>query len=137
MEIYSIYKITNNITNECYIGFSVNPTKRIQNHKNLAKNLNNNKLYMAIRKYEWHNFSYEIIYQSKNKEYTLKTMEQFFIEEYDSINTGYNTKKGGDCSVFNEINEYFLTSPEDIPYKTKILKNFVDYIIWTIHISLK
>jgi hypothetical protein len=46
-------------------------------------------------KYGWHNFQWEVIYQSYDYEHCLKTMENYFINEYNSFVAGYNSTLGG------------------------------------------
>jgi group I intron endonuclease len=99
MNIYSIYKSTNIITGECYIGFDSNWPRRKKYHKRFSKKQNNYKFYNAIRKYGWDNFEWEVIYQSKDDRHTLNTMENFFIIEYNSFNNGYNSTLGGDGTI--------------------------------------
>lgn len=49
-----------------------------------------------MRKHGFHNFLWEIIYQSLDKQHTLNEMEQYFINQYDTIHpNGYNMKIGG------------------------------------------
>jgi len=106
MIIYSIYKITNTITGQCYIGCTkMYPPRRFDNHRHKALNTTrNNLLYQAIRKYGWKQFKKEIIFQSNSP---LDDMEEHFILENDSFNNGYNGThdgKGGghfkdDCKV--------------------------------------
>lgn len=93
--IYSIYKATNLTNGKCYIGYTENYVRRVKGHK-LRSKKNNQSLYCAIRKYGWDSFVWEIIYQSKDGDYTLKIMEPYFIEQYDSYSNGYNMSKGGD-----------------------------------------
>lgn len=95
MIIYTIYKIVNKINGKVYIGFSVNFEKRMMDHQHAAKT-EKNKFYNAIRKYGWDNFVSEIIYQSKDGQFTLNVMENYFIVEYDSYNNGYNSTLGGE-----------------------------------------
>ena len=95
MKFY-IYKITNNINNKCYIGFTNNFKSRMSTHKsNSLSGKDNYKLYNSIRKYGWNNFTKEILFESEDKYYTLLTMEQKFIEMFDSIDNGYNMTEGG------------------------------------------
>jgi len=96
MDIYTIYKATNTINGKIYIGFDRNWPQRQYGHKSRAKRKSNYKFYNAINKYGWENFDWQIIYQSKEYEHTYKTMESYFIEQYDSYHTGYNMTKGGD-----------------------------------------
>jgi hypothetical protein len=102
MNIYSIYRVTNNINRKVYIGFtSTTLSGRRADHKfNALRQKEINKFYNAIRKYGWDNFSWDIIYQamepvSMNDSHTLTVMENHFIDEYDSIKNGYNTLPGG------------------------------------------
>jgi group I intron endonuclease len=96
MKIYSIYKVTNKTNGKTYIGFDSNwPTRKYQ-HKSRAKKNNKYLLYLAINKYGWDNFEWDVIYQSKDSLHTLKTMEPHFITEYNSFEKGYNMTNGGD-----------------------------------------
>lgn len=92
---YYIYKIQNKINRKCYIGFTENFNKRKKEHLKTASYGKKNKLYNALRKYGEHNFSWDIIFISDDREDTLSVMEQLFIDLYDSIKNGYNQKQGG------------------------------------------
>jgi hypothetical protein len=94
MDIYTIYRATNIITSKVYIGFDARWPKRKSEHKTASKN-QQYKIYNAIRKYGWNNFVWEPIYQSTDYNHCLNRMEQYFIDEYDSIRNGYNSTKGG------------------------------------------
>jgi group I intron endonuclease len=109
MNIYSIYKATCIITNECYIGFDSHWPKRKIGHKHQSKKQNNIKFYNAIRKYGWDNFVWEVIYQSKDKKHCLDVMEPHFIKEHDSMLNGLNTSPGGNRGpiLFGESNGMF------------------------------
>jgi group I intron endonuclease len=98
MNIYSIYKATCIINNKPYIGFTINLRKRIVSHKHYSK-FDDSKFYDAIKKHGFDNFKWEIIYQSKDGEHTLKVMENHFIEQYDSYRNGYNSTLGGDGTL--------------------------------------
>lgn len=93
--IYTIYCITNKVNGKVYIGFDSKYPNRIGVHRSSSKKYDS-KLYRAIRKYGWDNFHHEAIYQSKDRDHTLNTMESFFIEQYNSYHAGYNSTKGGD-----------------------------------------
>jgi group I intron endonuclease len=102
MNIYSIYQARNKITNKSYIGFtSSSLSQRKNGHKHGAfTEMSQNKFYSAIREYGWENFEWSILYQSKeeceqNDSHTLNVMEDFFIQEFNSLNDGYNTTPGG------------------------------------------
>jgi len=93
--IYSIYKVTNTINGKVYIGFDSNWPRRKNVHKHNYNKLNY-RFYKAIRKYGWNNFEWSLLFQSKDKDYTLKTMEPYFIIEYNSYKNGYNSTLGGE-----------------------------------------
>lgn len=96
MNIYSIYKITNKINNKAYIGFTSNPVNsRWSMHKYQAKSKRSNaKIHSAIRDHGVDNFVLETLYQSLDIYHTL-SMEQPFIDQYDSLDNGYNSQSGG------------------------------------------
>lgn len=98
MSIYSIYKVTNKITGKVYIGFDSNWPARQAVHKSLSKKPKQ-KLHKSIRKHGWNNFHWEIIYQSLDGEHCLNIMENYFINEYDSFNNGYNMTLGGEGTL--------------------------------------
>ena len=93
MSIYSIYKITNKINNKVYIGFTQNIERRMLNH--FKCNHNKGDLKKEINVVGEVNFKFEVLYQSKDKNYCLNIMEPYFIKEYDSVVNGYNRFKGG------------------------------------------
>ena len=95
MNIYTIYKATNKTNGKCYIGFDSNWPNRKVCHKSSSKK-QNSKFYNAIRKHNWDNFVWEIIYQSYDGHHTIKFMEPYFIKQYNSFHCGYNSTLGGD-----------------------------------------
>ena len=95
MIIYTIYKSVNTKNGKVYIGFDSSWPNRLRVHKSASKK-EDYKFYRAIRKYGWDNFEWSVIYQSKDKQHTLKQMETHFIYEYNSMKNGYNSTLGGD-----------------------------------------
>lgn len=90
---FLIYKHTNRINNKVYIGItSQNPEKRWKNNGYGYKN--QPKFYNAILKYGWDNFSHEVINDNLSEEECME-LEIKLIEEYNSINNGYNQRVGG------------------------------------------
>lgn len=91
--ISGIYKITNKITKEFYIGSSTNIYCRWQSHKNRAFNKSskeyNKKLYKSIRKYGVENFNFEILEEVLNND-DLKSIENKYIKELNAYNLGFN-----------------------------------------------
>jgi group I intron endonuclease len=101
MNIYTIYKATNTINGKVYVGFDSKWPKRQKEHTTLFMHYNT-VFSKAIEKYGAEAFSWEIIYQSKEKEHTLSEMETFFIKKFNSHidnKMGYNMTYGGEGSL--------------------------------------
>ncbi len=99
--IYSIYKATNTITGQYYIGFDKKWPNRQKAHLKESRQKNNKQYWYdiskAIREYGWPNFTWEVIYQSNDMLHTLKIMEPHFIIHYQSKRpNGYNMTSGGE-----------------------------------------
>lgn len=92
-----IYKITNLINGQCYIGQAVNIKKRWQDERTRAFNPNAIEYEYtrskAFRKYGLENFSFEIIEECLKEQ--LDEREIYWIAYYDSYYHGYNETKGG------------------------------------------
>ena len=126
MDIYSIYKATNTITGKSYIGYSSNWSQRKRIHKHTAKTSKRNYLfYNSINKHGFENFVWEVLYQSKDKLYTLSVMEDFFINEYNTLSPyGYNTKTGGSGGNLSEESRKKLSdSRKGMKFSESHLKN--------------
>ena len=102
--IYTIYKSVNIKNGKVYIGFDSRWPCRVTIHKS-SYIKQDYKFYRAIRKYGWYAFAWSPIYQSQDKDHTLKIMENFFIKEYDSFNNGYNSTLGGDGCLGIKMSE--------------------------------
>ena len=90
-----IYKITNQITDECYIGQAVDVYKRWCEHCKCGLGIDTppgNKLYKAIQEYGLDNFTFELIEECNTLE--LNEKEKYFIELYQSNIFGYNSTGG-------------------------------------------
>jgi group I intron endonuclease len=86
MKLYSIYRITNKITNQSYIGMTNNFRRRMMEHFTPHRMKKYNyPLAEAIKEYGRNNFYGEIIYQSHDKSHA-ETMEIYFIKEYGYYN---------------------------------------------------
>lgn len=72
-----IYKITNKITNQSYIGKSVNIKRRFMEHKT-PKASGNNKLHNDMQLLGIDNFEFEIIEECRAEE--LKEKELYYIK---------------------------------------------------------
>ena len=97
-KICGIYKITNTITNDFYIGSSKNVKRRLASHKwpSTLKQHPNNPLYQDFQKYGVDKFAFEILAEVEADK--LKETEQKFIEmlkpTYNSCNAkGWNIER--------------------------------------------
>lgn len=92
-----IYKIENTITNQCYIGQTIDYNRRKNTHINrLRRNTHDNpKLQNAWIKYGEEAFSFEVWEFSINTLEELDTLECDYIEKYNSLENGYNLVPGG------------------------------------------
>lgn len=99
-----IYKITNLINGNIYIGQSIDIENRFKTHKSRAFNENEREyekpLYQAFRKYGLENFSFEIIEECEKEE--LNNKEIYYIKFYNSYNNGYNCSIGGQIIQDNQ-----------------------------------
>lgn len=123
-----IYKITNNINEKVYIGQTVQKIEtRWKRHIRESKT-NCRHLYCAMRKYGIENFSIEVIEECDTED-ELDEREQYWINQYDSCNRGYNISKGGGGyrkydveEILNMWDKGFSVSDIslllDIPYST-------------------
>ena len=90
MKICGIYKITNTITGDFYIGSSKNVKERWTNHKcpSIWNRYSSNQMYQDFQKYGLDKFAFEIIAEVEVDK--LKETEQRFIETLKPI---YNDRK--------------------------------------------
>lgn len=93
--VTGIYKITNMLTQECYIGQAVDMAKRWKDHAKAGLDIDRpmgNKLYQAMITDGLWNFSWEVIEECARED--LDEKEKFYIELYQSKEYGYNSKSG-------------------------------------------
>lgn len=103
MKVFTIYKATNKINSNSYIGFDSNWPARYYKHKSLTKSFKlTYYFYNALRCYGFDNFEWTVLYQSKDRDYCKNVMEEYFITEYDTFKNGYNCTTGGE-GTFNHI----------------------------------
>ena len=92
-----IYKITNTITEQCYIGQAIDIYKRWSQHAKCGLGIDTppgNKLYKAIQEYGLENFTFEVLTECNSTE--LDEKEKYFISLYQADIFGYNGTKGND-----------------------------------------
>ena len=109
MKISGVYKITNTITGDFYIGSSNDIKQRLAVHKCTStwKNYPNNQLYKDMQKYGTDKFAFEILAEVEIDK--LKETEQQFIE---TLKPTYNqmNAKGWDIERYKEYHkEYYKT----------------------------
>lgn len=104
------------LTGKKYIGKTRNEKIRKRAHRYKAKKGIKNNFYNAIRKYGWENFVYGIV--DEFDMLLLDEKEIYYIDFYDTYNTGYNSTKGGEGGTT-------WTMPEEVKnqYRER-MKNF-------------
>ena len=101
-KIIGVYKITNTVTKDFYIGSSKNIKKRWKEHKCLSrwKRYPNNPLYLDMKKYGVDNFELQILEEVEIAH--LKEKEQQFIE---TLKPTYNNNRASGLD-FERKNKY-------------------------------
>ena len=102
MKICGIYKITNTVTGDFYIGSSKNVKSRWTDHKKPSswKNHPNNPMYQDMKKYGVDKFAFEILEVVEVEK--LKEKEQQFIE---TLKPTYNSNRANGFD-FERYKEY-------------------------------
>lgn len=116
-----IYKITNKINGNAYIGLSVDIKRRWKTHFQRYKDSSNKEyekvLYKAFRKYGIENFDFSVIEECSLEE--LRKKEKYWIAYFDTFHNGYNATEGG---------EDILPMPGEKHPNHKLTENDVIYI---------
>ena len=96
MKISAVYKITNTITNDFYIGSSKNVKRRWAAHKwpSRWKRFPNNQMYLDMQKYGVDKFEFQIL--AEVEEGKLKEKEQQFIE---TLKPTYNDRNANGLDI--------------------------------------
>lgn len=132
-----IYKIISP-NGKPYIGQTINLKKRYYNYRR-GQCETQKKLFNAILKYGWDNFSKEVLYQVESKDIeeikqTLNEKEIYFILEYDSVENGLNLTYGGHGFRKAEKNLIIGLRRNDTHYEKEYAKIYklvpkrIDYI---------
>ena len=95
-KISAVYKITNTVTGDFYIGSSKDIKKRWTEHKCQSKwnECPNNPMYLDMKKYGIENFVFEIL--AEVEEDSLKEAEQEFIE---TLKPTYNNRNANGWNI--------------------------------------
>ena len=93
MKISGVYKITNTITNDFYIGSSKDVKRRWKEHKKPStwNKQSNSQLYKDMQKYGLENFVFEVLEEVEAD--SLKEAEQQFIEKLKPTYNRNNAKE--------------------------------------------
>ena len=116
MKISAVYKITNTVTNDFYIGSSKDVKRRWREHKRQStwKKHPNNQLYQDMKKYGIDKFVFEIL--AEVEEDKLKEMEQQFIE---TLKPTYNSNRanGWDIERYKEYQKEYQKTDKRKKYQ--------------------
>ena len=106
MKISAVYKITNMITGDFYIGSSKNVKERWAHHKipSRWKQCPNNPMYIDMQKYGVDKFEFQIIAEVEADK--LKETEQQFIETLKPTYNNYNAN-GFDVERYKEYKKEY------------------------------
>jgi len=101
-KIYYLYLITDVINNKIYVGQTVRPNRRWNDHKWLSGKKHEQYIHRAMNKYGIENFIYEVIACCKSLEDANET-EMQLIDQYNTRNkdSGYNVAPGGALPAWN------------------------------------
>ena len=119
MKISGVYKITNTVTGDFYIGSSKDVKRRWAAHKwpSTWNRYSNNPMYIDMRKYGVDKFAFEILAEVESEH--LKETEQQFIEKLKPTYNNYNAK-GLDIERYKEYQKEYYQQKSD---KCKERKN--------------
>lgn len=105
-----VYKATNTLTDEVYIGITTNSIKqRRWDHTERADRGEQGKLFKALRTYGEDVFNWEQIDTAQNPN-ELASKEKKYIVRYNTQEKGYNTDSGGEIQKF--VYQYDLETKE-------------------------
>lgn len=105
-----VYRITNLVTGELYVGQSSNIKRRWINHRSRYKNPKSgdysSRLYNDMRVYGIENFEFSVIEECNKDE--LLDREKFWVAQLDSYDNGYNNTAGGNSGIVNKLPKELL-----------------------------
>ena len=115
-KICAVYKITNTITGDFYIGSSKNVKNRWMSHKKPStwNKCPNNQLYLDMQKYGVDKFELQILEEAEIEQ--LKEKEQWFIELLKPTYNN-NNAKGWDIERRKEYNRKYNKSDKCKEYR--------------------
>lgn len=98
-----IYKFTHNSSGKSYIGQTIqDPNQRRLEHISDSRHTTKEyHFHNAIRKYGIDAFTFDVIAEASTLD-ELNLLEERFVEQYDSINNGYNIRQPGGNKLHSE-----------------------------------
>ena len=122
-KICGIYKITNTVTGDFYIGSSKNVKQRWESHKwpSSWKRFPNNQLYKDMQEYGLDKFDFQVI--AEVEESFLKEKEQQFIETLKPTYNNYNAS-GWDIERYKETKKEYQKEYEKSDKRKKYKKEY-------------
>ena len=147
IKIGSIYIIKNDINDKVYIGQTINPLSyRFEQHyRTPISKCNKESIDYAMKKLGKEHFYIQEIEKCSQKD--LDNREKYWIQYYNSFETGYNLTRGGqgkersiltEIQIKNLINDYKLGEPiKNIIKKYNIDKTTLYHILHKMEIELK
>ena len=126
MKICGVYKITNTVTGDFYIGSSKDVKQRWACHKcqTTWKNYPNKQLYKDMLKYGIEKFDFQILEEVESEK--LKEKEQQFIE---ILKPAYNSNRanGWDCERYKEYQKEYHKSDKCKEYHKEYYNQLCSY----------
>ena len=122
-KISAVYKITNTITGDFYIGSSKNVKRRWASHKwpSKWKRFPNNPMYLDFQKYGVDKFDFQILEEVEPEH--LKEKEQEFIEKLKPIYNNYRAN-GWDTERYKESQKKASRKYEKTDKRKKAKKEY-------------
>lgn len=105
--MYTVYKITNNVSGKCYIGLTTNLKQRWNQHKT-QRNKGKLGLYKDMREYGIENFEISVQFMTDNKD-LARWMERIYILSERERGYVYNIMDGCEADYSIIEDETYLT----------------------------
>ena len=123
-----IYKFTNKITGESYIGQSLDIQKRYTQHKNRHDHkkieYENSYFHMMLRHYGFENFDFEILEECSAEQ--LNDREIYYIDLYNSYYpNGYNKTRGGNLPHYSTLSQNEIDEIKHMLKSTSVNQNAI------------
>jgi len=97
-----IYVAECTINGKRYVGQTIRKFEERQAHHKKDSEVCDFKFYRAIRKYGWDNFNWAVIVEGIENIDSLNRLEQYWIKELDTFESGYNSTTGGEGYIVSD-----------------------------------